>query len=72
MAYQVVVKLSIFPCIKAEKGDPVWGVDFQKPVKESETVEGHLSFFQVIAILNKAAMNIIGVQVCTTTPSNIW
>lgn len=38
MAYRVVVKLSIFHYIKAEKGDSVGGVGFQKPVKESETV----------------------------------
>lgn len=36
IAYQVVVKLSTSPCIKAGQGNPVWGLETQKPTKESE------------------------------------
>ena len=37
ITYQVAVRQSNLPCIKAGQGNPVWEVGSQKPIKESET-----------------------------------
>lgn len=37
MSYQVTVRLSISPCVKAEQGNPVEGIGYQKEAKELGT-----------------------------------
>lgn len=39
-AYQIEVRLSPLPCIKAGQGHPIQGVGFQRPMKESEIAPG--------------------------------